>query len=102
MTNVIQTLADQAKEKVPDGLVVNDWVAEYNKAFAKLVIDECVSVMRDQEKIPAGFIQSKNTDIHEVAINNHFGITLSKKEKFQQAVEEALKDGVDLSGKETP
>lgn len=99
---VIQKLADQAKMMVPEGLVVNDWVAAYNKAFAKLVIDECITIMHQQERLPAGYFYPKDTNTHQLAILDHFGLTLSKKEKFERAFEEVFKDGADLSGKNTP
>jgi hypothetical protein len=74
MTDLIQNLADQAKTMVPDGLVVDEWVAAYNNAFAKLVITECISVMHTQERLPPGFRYPKSADTHKLAINTHFGL----------------------------
>lgn len=42
--------------------------------FARLTIRECVNVIQTQERIPAGFLYSKNAGILEEAINHHFGI----------------------------
>jgi hypothetical protein len=103
MVNVIQNIADKAKTEVPDGLSVDEWVAAYNQAFAKLVIEECIEVMSAEEKKPAGFLHNKSVDIHEYAIKTHFGIeVLSRREQFRKDFEAVFKDGVDLSGKETP
>lgn len=50
MNNRIQTLADQAKESVPRGILAPDlWIQEYNRIFAELIIRECVySVTRNE------------------------------------------------------
>lgn len=50
MNNRIQTLADQAKESVPQGILAPDlWIQEYNRIFAELIIRECVhSVTRNE------------------------------------------------------
>ena len=40
--NIIEELATKARISVPDGLVVDQWVAEYNKIFAELIVKECV------------------------------------------------------------
>ena len=41
MNQRIQDLANQAKSSVPAGLVVDEWIAEYNRIFAELIIKEC-------------------------------------------------------------
>ena len=38
----IEELANKARTSVPEGLVVDDWVREYNKIFAGLIIDQCL------------------------------------------------------------
>jgi len=43
----IQEIADQAREQVPKGILAPDlWIQEYNKIFAQLIIQECVSISR--------------------------------------------------------
>ena len=39
---LIQELAEQAKTSVPAGLLVNEWIAEYNRIFAELIVQECI------------------------------------------------------------
>jgi len=70
--------------------------------LAELVINECITVIYKQEKLPEGFIMPKSASILEHAIKTHFGVRESKREKIDKAMKEAFKDGVDLSGKETP
>ena len=71
----IKEISNKAKELVPKGtLNVEEWIDSYNSIMLKLVIDECVQIMREQEHIPAGFLYAKGTDIHELAIKKHFGV----------------------------
>jgi hypothetical protein len=103
MSDTIQELADQAKTMVPDGLSVDEWVGAYNKALVGLVIDKCVEIMDQQERLPAGFLAAKAAHIHEYAIKTHFGIeALTRREQFRKDFEAVFKDGADLSGKDTP
>jgi len=39
----IEDLAMKARLSVPEGLAVDEWVREYNKIFAKLIVDECLN-----------------------------------------------------------
>lgn len=45
MNQIIQTFSEIAKSKVPPGLVVDQWIIRYNEEFAKLIIEECVSIV---------------------------------------------------------
>lgn len=38
----IEEIATKARTSVPEGLVVDEWVAEYNRIFAELIISECM------------------------------------------------------------
>ena len=38
----IEDLAAKARTSVPEGLVVDEWGAEYNKNFAELILKECL------------------------------------------------------------
>ena len=42
--------------------------------FGQLVIQECIHVMHDQERLPPGFLYAKSASIHAVAIREHFGV----------------------------
>ena len=75
MTDKIKEISNKAKELVPKGtLNVEEWIDSYNNIMLKLIIDECVQIMREQEHIPTGFLYAKGTDIHELAIKKHFGV----------------------------
>lgn len=70
--------------------------------FGQLIVRDCIRIMHEQERIPKEFFYPKSAQQHELAIRDHFGIKESKREKIDKAMKEAFKDGVDLSGKETP
>lgn len=74
MNNLIQTLAEQAKKQVPPGLDVAVWIEHYNAILGRLIIDECVKVVHQQDRIPKEFFYPKGADIHELAIRTHFGV----------------------------
>ena len=74
MSELIQILADKAKTQVPPGLDVAVWIKHYNEILGRLIIDECVKVMHEQERIPAGFFYAKGATMHELAIKHHFGV----------------------------
>ena len=42
--------------------------------FAELIIRECIEIVKEQDTIPAEFVQAKLAHIHESAILNHFGL----------------------------
>ena len=64
--------------------------------FAELIVQECGVALSPmlRDMISRG-------QAHDL-IKEHFGIKESKREQFDKAMREAFKDGVDLSGKETP
>ena len=77
MNDLIQKLSDQAKESVPRGILAPDlWIQEYNRIFAELIIQNCISIIYEQEKIPKEFLYPKPAHQHELAIKEHFGVKL--------------------------
>ena len=48
--------------------------SELQQKFAELIIRECIEVIRLQETKPEGFLQPKPAHVHELAIQQHFGI----------------------------
>jgi hypothetical protein len=43
MNELVNQLADQAKNSVPRGVLDPDmWIAEYNRIFAELIVRECM------------------------------------------------------------
>ena len=75
MNDLIQKLSDQAKESVPRGILAPDlWIQEYNRIFAELIIQNCISIIYEQERIPKEFLYSKPAHQHELAIKEYFGV----------------------------
>jgi hypothetical protein len=74
MSDLIQQLADQARKEVPAGLAPDVWIEHYNALLGRLIINECVKVMHEQERIPEGFFYAKSAEMHELAIRQHFGV----------------------------
>ena len=64
--------------------------------FAELIVRECVEWCDAYATIDGTAQQIRD------AIKNHFGVEESKQEKFEKSIIEAFKNGVDLSGQETP
>jgi hypothetical protein len=55
MNQRIQELAEQAKASVPAGLLVNEWIDEYNRIFAELIVQECANLYtHDDVTAPVG------------------------------------------------
>ena len=75
MNDLIQQLADQARAEVPKGILAPDaWIEQYNLILGRLIINECVKIMHEQERIPVGFLYAKSAHVHELAIQQHFGV----------------------------
>ena len=74
MNERIQELAEQAKNAVPVGVEVDRWIEIYNENLVRLVIDQCVNIIYNQEHIPHGYFYAKNSNTHEAAIRKHFNL----------------------------
>ena len=74
MNNLVQQLADQARTEVPAGLAPDAWIEHYNAILGRLIIDECVIIMHEQERIPVGFLYAKSAHVHALEIKKHFGV----------------------------
>jgi hypothetical protein len=42
--------------------------------YGKLIVNECIKVVHQQDRIPEGFFYPKGAAVHELAIKQHFGI----------------------------
>lgn len=42
--------------------------------FGQLIIQDCITVMHKNERLPKGFFYPKSASIHESSIKQHFGI----------------------------
>ena len=68
---IIDELATKARTSVPDGLVVDEWVAMYNKIFAELILKECLNLCYNRgmnDSLYEGQLKAAEY------IENHFGI----------------------------
>jgi thiaminase len=77
MNNMIQQLAEQAKQSVPAGLVVSEWIEVYNQKLVELVVQECISTV---EGMSPGYQDYRN-QIEDAfrrdcvaEIKHHFGV----------------------------
>ena len=68
MNERIQQLAEQAKTSVPAGLLVNEWIDEYNRIFAELIVRECIK----QYNTDGGQTQWED----DQRVLTHFGVEL--------------------------
>jgi hypothetical protein len=48
MNNQIQEFAEQAKNLVPAGLPVDQWIETYNQLLAQLIVEECAKCCGSQ------------------------------------------------------
>lgn len=73
--------------------------------FAELIVQECVNLMyNSMQNTDKSYDLAHHAMLAQLIaeIKNQFGIAESKREKFDNAMKDAFKNGVDLSGKETP
>ena len=68
--------------------------------FAELIVRECMEVGGPEDSYRDEWFNAKVDSVAK--IKQHFGVEESRREKFRKSFEEAFKDGVDLSGQETP
>ncbi len=98
MNERIRELAEQAEKYADDNFRGEPtWSEAFESKFAELIVRECAEFARQHNLEKA----DRSHMIH-TAIKEHFGVEESKREKIDKAMREAFKDGVDLSGKETP
>ena len=56
---IVKRLSEAAKSRIPEGLLVEDWIRRYNQALIELVIQECVDIIPWE---------------YEAEIRQHFGV----------------------------
>ena len=69
----VQELAAEAKANVTPGLPVNQWISEYNRIFAELIVQECIEVI----DMTHGSKKLMRPDPYQKiiwAIEEHFGV----------------------------
>ena len=94
MNEQTKELAMKYANKMGNSVLHN---AEHLEKFAELIVAECAKVCDELQKWPSTEPRHCASDIRI-----HFGVEESRQEKFRKSFEEAFKDGVDLSGRETP
>lgn len=51
------------------------WLRDYETIrFGRAIIEECIAVIHQQDRIPREFLYGKSGSVHELAIRNYFGI----------------------------
>jgi hypothetical protein len=65
----IQQFAEQARTSVPAGLDTAEWIAEYNRIFAQLIINECAMLANEHVEESEGVHFGVGR-----AIKNYFGV----------------------------
>jgi hypothetical protein len=93
MNEQTKELAMKYANKMGNSVLHN---AEHLEKFAELIIRECSQMVEDK------FDFCGDEIIIAEQILKHFGVEESRQEKFRKSFKEAFKDGVDLSGRETP
>jgi hypothetical protein len=93
MNERIQELMLEAGKTIPGDKHID---ADFCKKFAELIIEECGVALSPMLRDMVSRGQAYDL------IKQHFGFEESRQEKFRKSFEEAFKDGVDLSGRETP
>ena len=53
---------------------LDDYAREAIIRFGRLVVQDCIQVVHQQERVPSGFFYAKSADINELAIKQHFDI----------------------------
>jgi hypothetical protein len=75
MNNMIQQLAERAKQSVPSGLVVEQWIQVYNIKLGELIVQECCALIeREGHNMVPGFLMRLTVPAEVDLIKKHFGI----------------------------
>jgi len=69
MNSRIQQFAEQARTSVPAGLDTAEWIAEYNRIFALLIVNECAMLANEHVEESEGVHFGVGR-----AIKNYFGV----------------------------
>lgn len=71
--SLVDQLSNQAKSTIPLGIDVNQWIYQYNRNFARLVVEQCALVADREYRNPAGcgWITKTVGD----RIKEHFGVS---------------------------
>ena len=62
MNERIQELATQAKANVTTGLPVDEWIAEYNRIFAELIIRDCLGMFGKEHELEQKILERFGID----------------------------------------
>ena len=89
MNQKIKQLADQARNNVPAGLGVDQWIETYNQLFAELIVQECCAIADEVERADMDSFASK-------FIKAHFGVE-DRAVPILSADEQALFAGITSS-----
>jgi hypothetical protein len=93
------------RSKTPDKIWEDGhiaWTTLFNEKLAELIVAECIGVIDGgrflHDQAPTALFAKECSS----AIKRHFGIKETKREQIDKSMREAFKNGVDLSGRNTP
>ena len=99
MNAKIKQLAEQAKASVPAGLLVAEWIDEYNRIFAELIVRECISSVgsqADKAYLKKHFGLTVESDVVYPATDESWSVETQYKRKYNLAP--GAQDNPDLGG----
>jgi hypothetical protein len=85
MNKQIQELAAKAKNLVPAGLPVDQWIETYNELFAQLVVEECTACcgsQADMRNIRKRFGLSVETNVKYPAVDPRWSVESQYKREY--------------------
>ena len=71
--NKIQSISEEARKRVPQGIPVDQWIEQYNQEFAELIVRECIQVVN---AVKSGHMRSDwdmSLDFAVKTLEEHFG-----------------------------
>lgn len=74
-SNLIEQFSNIAKEQVPAGLSVEEWIRIYNEKLAKLIVEECCDLItKNEHSMVPGFMQRMSAHAEVSMLRKHFGL----------------------------
>jgi hypothetical protein len=72
---IVKRLSDAAKSRIPEGLLVEEWISQYNEALVELVVQECCElIIKNQYNMVPGFMERLSAYSEVCMLKKHFGV----------------------------
>ena len=72
---IVKRLSEAAKSRIPEGLLVEDWIRRYNQALIELIIQECCDlIMKNQYNMVPGFMERMSAYSEVCMLKEYFGV----------------------------